>query len=87
VDLFCKHWGNGLAWENKGADGPHEASFLKLDCSRLKTVFGWEPQWGIETAIDKTVEWTRVYLQNGDVCGIMDKQICEYCSDRGTLDV
>ena len=40
VDLFCKHWGKGLKWINKYDGGPHEANFLKLDCSKLKSTFG-----------------------------------------------
>jgi len=78
VDLFCKAWGEGQTWENKFADGPHEANFLKLDCSRLKSVFDWKPRWDIFDAVAKTVEWTRVYLSKGDICNIMDKQILEF---------
>ena len=40
VDLFCRAWGEGQTWENHFAGGPHEANFLKLDCSRLRQVFG-----------------------------------------------
>ena len=36
VDLFVKHWGEGLKWINKYDGGPHEANFLKLDCSNLQ---------------------------------------------------
>jgi CDP-glucose 4,6-dehydratase len=78
VDLFCTAWGDGQTWENHDVGGPHEASFLKLDCSKLKSMFGWKPRWGISEAIAKTVEWTQVYLQNGDICGIMDRQVAEY---------
>jgi len=78
VDLFCKAWGEGQSWENKYLGGPHEAGFLKLDCSKVKTVFGWKPRWNVEEAVCRTVEWTRVYQQNGDVCAIMDEQIAKY---------
>ena len=78
VDLFCKAWGNEQAWENKSTGGPHEAGFLKLDCSKVKTVFNWKPKWSIQEAISKTVQWTQVYLQNGDIQKIMDKQIVEF---------
>jgi len=43
VDLFVKHWGKGMKWVNQYDSGPHEANFLKLDCSKLKTTFGWKP--------------------------------------------
>ena len=82
VTMFCKAWGQGLTWENRFMGGPHEANFLKLDCSKLKTVFGWQTRWSVETAIEKTVEWTAEYLKNGEICGIMDRQIAEF-TDNG----
>jgi len=81
TDIFCTAWGNGLAWENRWSGGPHEANFLKLDCSKLKSTLGWQPRWHIRDAIDKTVEWTKVWLNNGDVPGVMQKQIAEYLED------
>ena len=78
VDLFCSKWGEGLSWENRHDGGPHEASFLKLDCSLLKSTFGWKPKWGIEEAIEKTVEWSRVYRDNGNIEEEMDREIKAY---------
>jgi CDP-glucose 4,6-dehydratase len=78
ADLFCSSWGSGQAWEDKCTEGPHEAGFLKLDCSKLKGVFGWKPQWNISQAVEKTVEWTRALLNGSPVCDILDKQIAEY---------
>jgi len=76
ADLFCKAWGAGQSWETiSQQSAPHEANFLKLDCSKIKSRLGYKPRWGVEEAINKTVEWTRVYLQKGDICAIMDKQI------------
>ena len=40
VDIFCAKWGEDMKWVNKFMGGPHEANFLKLDCSKVKTVFG-----------------------------------------------
>lgn len=78
VDLFCKHW-EGASWKNVAEENaPHEANFLKLDCSKIKKVFGWKPHWHIDDAIEKTVEWSRIYLQGGDIISIMDKQITDY---------
>ncbi len=78
VQLFCEKWGNGLQAEIQQVDGPHEANFLKLDCSKLKKTFNWKPKWNIETAIEKAVDWTRVYVNGGDIPKIMDEQICEF---------
>ena len=78
VDTFIKHWGEGLKWSYCNDGGPHEANFLKLDCSKLKSKFGWSPRWGIDTAIAKVVEWTKTWNDGGDVRACMDKQINEF---------
>lgn len=64
VELFGKYWGEGFSSVvHRDPNAPHEANFLKLDCSKLKSVFSWTPTWHIEEAIEKTVEWSRVYLE------------------------
>jgi CDP-glucose 4,6-dehydratase len=87
VDLFCDKWikqtGKVVSWVDKYDGGPHEANFLKLDCSKIKSVLGWRPVWNVETAMEKIVEWTDVYLNDGNVEEIMQKQITEYLKTRG----
>lgn len=83
VNLFCAKWGEGVHWENRSAEGPHEANFLKLDCSRLKTVFGWKPRWHIEQAVEKTVEWSKCYRSDGDMAACMEQQIQEFLNGKG----
>lgn len=78
VDLFCQIWGEGARWENKWLGGPHEATFLKLDCAKLKHTFGWKPRWHIGEAIEKTVAWTRAWLTGEDIPAVMDRQIKEF---------
>lgn len=75
VDLFCKTWGEGLSWVNKSDGGPHEANFLKLDCSKVKTTFGWRPRFGVAEAVGMSVEWYRAYRDKKDVTAVMDAQI------------
>ena len=77
VDLFCKKWGDGAVWIDRSDNGPHEANFLRLDCSKLKATFGWKPRWGIEDTIEKTVEWTRCWL-NGDAKECLDNQVRDF---------
>lgn len=62
---------------------PHEANFLKLDCSKIKTTLNWKPQWNIDTAIEKTVTWTKVYHEDKDsspkdLKAITNHQISEF---------
>lgn len=82
VTLFCEKWnrhtGDSIKWVNQYDGGPHEANFLKLDCSKLKSVFGWKPRWNVETTMEKIVEWSYAYLQREDVAECMRKQIAEF---------
>ena len=78
VDLFVREWGDGLQRVDAPVGGPHEANFLKLDCTRLKQTFGWAPQWNLETAVRKVVEWSRCWLTGGDVRRCMEEQIASY---------
>ena len=80
VDLFVSKWGEGLKWIDQYDGGPHEANFLKLDCSKLKTTFGWKPRWNLDEAMDKIVEWSKCWLAGGDVRACMDQQINEFLS-------
>ena len=82
VDLFCRKWnqqtGENMTWENVSDGGPHEANFLKLDCSKIKSAFGWKPVWNVEQTMEKIVEWTQAYVTGQDVSAVTDRQIREY---------
>lgn len=78
VALFCRLWGEDAKWETQTTEGPHEANFLKLDCSKIKSIFQWSPRWGVEEAIAKTVEWSKEYLDKKDIMECMEKQIYEF---------
>lgn len=78
VELFCEAWGDGQTWENHFVGGPHEANFLKLDCSKIKHTFGWKPVWGVKEAIEKTVEWSKAWLAGADINAVMQQQILDF---------
>ncbi len=65
VYLFGKYYGDGFKSQiNHDSNAPHEANFLKLDTSLVKATFGWKPTWHIEKAVEKTVEWTKCWLES-----------------------
>ncbi len=85
VQLFCDKWNAtcedgdpAASWRCENDGGPHEAGFLKLDCSLIKRTFEWSPCWNIETAMEKIVEWSRAYFDGKRVAAVMDRQIKEY---------
>ncbi|MBO5845499.1 MAG: hypothetical protein J6Q77_02520, partial [Clostridia bacterium] len=59
---------------------PHEANFLKLDCSKFKTVFGWTPCWNLGDAVKYTVEWAKCLRDGGDIKLCMDSQMDAFVS-------
>lgn len=79
VDLFCSVWGEGAVWRNIAEENaPHEANFLKLDCSKLKLTFDWRPLWSIDRAMQEVCNWTRVYFTKGDIRKEMKREIASY---------
>jgi CDP-glucose 4,6-dehydratase len=69
-------------WNSEFEKGPHEANFLKLDCSKIKSAFGWKPTWKIDDAVEKTVEWTEAYIDEGNVSEVMDRQRSEFFNGK-----
>ena len=79
VELFCKSWGEAAHWENLAeSNAPHEANFLKLDCAKLKSVFGWSPRWHIAEAVEKTCEWSKAWLRGENISAVMNRQIQDF---------
>lgn len=83
TNLFCTEWNKQkdsllprLCWitsvENSA---PHEANFLKLDCSRIKSKLSWKPRWHMEEAVSQIIRWTKVWLDGEDVGSEMDREI------------
>lgn len=82
VDIFCNKWGDGASWLHQSEiNAPHEANFLRLDSSKIKKVLGWKPKWNVNTAIEKTVEWTKAWKENNNMSDIMNSQIKEYIKE------
>lgn len=79
VTLFCNCWGEDASWKDVSEENaPHEAGFLKLDCSKIKQVMKWQPRWHIEDAIRKSVEWSKDFYKGADLVKTMEQQIREY---------
>lgn len=86
VDLFCKKWeqrtGNKVNWVNKYDGGPHEANFLKLDCSKLKKTFGWKPMMNVEEAMDSIVMWYDSYMHDIEINEVTEKEISQLTKQK-----
>lgn len=82
VSLFCEKWNNvngtNINWINKHDGGPHEATYLKLDCSKLKQKLSWKPKWSVEITMENIVEWYKSYSEGTDVGICMQRQINDF---------
>jgi CDP-glucose 4,6-dehydratase len=73
-------WGSGK-WEIDlpEENSVHEAGYLKLDIAKAMTKLEWKPVYGIDMAIQKTVEWYKQYSTgNKDLIKLSLDQIREF---------
>lgn len=85
VDIFCKYWGGAEWQEVNNLNAPHEANFLKLDCSKIKNTINYHIVWHIEEAVKAAVDWSKSYLSGEDVNNIMSRQIEEFTSLKNNI--
>lgn len=78
VQRLCEKWGGNASYKVDKGEHPHEAHYLKLDCSKAKAEIGWHPSWSLEKAIDSIIDWTKAYKENKDLRGKCIEQIEEY---------
>lgn len=77
VEKICNKWGTDASYLIDRTEHPHEAQYLKLDCSKANIQLGWKQKWKLEEAISKIVNWTQHYCNEKDVKDICKKQIIE----------
>ena len=75
VEKLTQSWDEGASWLLDGGDHPHEAHYLKLDCSKAKARLNWYPRWHLEEALSKIVEWQRKYHQREHMQAVTLEQI------------
>ncbi|MDP1864004.1 MAG: CDP-glucose 4,6-dehydratase [Thiobacillus sp.] len=80
IEHLSRAWGQGATWEINGVPQPHEATYLKLDCSKARAVLDWKPRWDLGQAIERIVEWHKAYDQRADMREMTLGQINAYVS-------
>jgi CDP-glucose 4,6-dehydratase len=78
VELLISRWGGSARWEREGSDQPHEANFLKLDCSKASSLLSWVPKWNLEIATQKIVDWHKAFEEKEKMQLISLSQIDQY---------
>lgn len=82
VRKLCAEWGPEASYAVDQGEHPHEAHYLKLDWSKARAELAWHPQWNLEQAIRKTIEWTKAYQRHEDLRAVCLRQIEEYTEEK-----
>jgi CDP-glucose 4,6-dehydratase len=80
IDLTRSHWAGAQVRYEPPPDAPHEAHFLKLDCTRAHCRLGWEPVWRLDEGVARTVEWYRAHAAGEDMRLFSLAQLAAYGS-------
>jgi CDP-glucose 4,6-dehydratase len=81
---LCKLWGGKVSYKVDISLQPHEANYLKLDCSKVKAEIEWFPRWNIEIALDSVVSWYKSWLKGENVRMVTEEQINQYFNFKNT---
>ena len=76
VEKIQKLWPKFKFEVEKDFSAPHEANFLKLDCSKAHSVLNWSPKYNFEKTLSETIEWYRNYYEEKTI--ITSNQIQSY---------
>ena len=78
VDELCRLWGLKKSWQQDVGEHPHEATYLKLDCSKARARLGWAPRWDLSATLQHIVDWYQAYLRHDDMRAVTLAQIKNY---------
>jgi CDP-glucose 4,6-dehydratase len=78
IERLCQSWGEGASWSLDSQVQPHEATYLKLDCSKARGRLGWHPRWHLGQTIEKIVEWHQAMDRGADMREVTLAQIITY---------
>ncbi len=78
TEYILKLWGDSISWQLENKSQPHEANYLKLDCSKAKTELKWHPKWNLETGLERVVAWYKAFQASENMQQFSLKQIEDY---------
>jgi CDP-glucose 4,6-dehydratase len=71
-------WDGDIPWELDRLENPHEASFLKLDSSKARSLLRWSSKLDVAEAISWVAEWYQGYFDGLPMRELSCKQISQY---------
>lgn len=82
VEKMVSFWGQDASWQLDGNEHPHEAHYLKLDCSKAKMQLGWHPRWSLDTTLARIVDWHQAWLSDTDMHDYSINEINSYMNTK-----
>jgi CDP-glucose 4,6-dehydratase len=79
VEYLTHRWGENARWEmDRAQSHPHENRYLKLDCSKARSLLNWSPKLELATTLEWIVDWFQAYRQNQNMRDLTQTQITRY---------
>ena len=78
VEQITRQWGDGANWKLDQLEHPHEAHYLKLDCSKAKERLNWCPRWMLAEALENIIVWHKAHQRGDDMRELSLKQISTF---------
>jgi CDP-glucose 4,6-dehydratase len=75
IDKFIQLWGGKINFKPSKKIQPHETNYLKLDCTKAKTMLRWKTKMNLDLALEYTVEWYKKYIQKENLREFSEQQI------------
>ena len=80
--MLIKLIGKGSIEIDKSNNYNYEANMLQLNCDKAIQLLDWRPRWDINKTLEATVQWYKVFLNEGDIESITKSQLYEYFKDE-----
>ena len=80
TEQLTRLWGDGASWQLDTKVNPHEATYLKLDCSKAKSRLKWQPKLDLGMTLEWIVEWYQAYMSEQDMQKVTSAQIQRYAA-------
>jgi CDP-glucose 4,6-dehydratase len=78
LNRMINTWGEGATWQLDTNKNPHEAGYLKLDCSKAAQELKWTPKWNLNFTLNSIVHWHKAWLDHADMKLHCLKEIKKY---------
>lgn len=82
VDKLVSQWGDDASWCNDKSSHPHEAHYLKLDCSKARMKLNWQPTWGLDYTLSRIVAWQKTWISGANMYDYCVTELNEYMNKQ-----